>query len=69
MKSPCQNCMDRHKNCHSECFKYSIFKAAEERKKQKISEAFKVENMFLSYQKERVNQHNKRAGTGEYSKK
>ena len=31
MNSPCKNCPERHKLCHSECEKYAVFAAEKER--------------------------------------
>lgn len=31
MNSPCMNCPERHKLCHSDCDKYAVFVAEKER--------------------------------------
>ena len=69
MKNPCHECQTRHYKCHSECFKYSIFVAVEERRKEKIHEANKADYGYISYRSDKAREIRKSSRTGEYSKK
>ena len=65
MKSPCQNCMDRHKNCHSECGSYKAFKFEMEF----VKKLQQQDNNYLAYYTDVNRKIRKRGEYGEYAKK
>lgn len=49
MNPPCFKCLDRHKECHAKCEKYSAWKSDRESKRTIINENKQQENSYYSY--------------------
>ena len=60
--SPCQDCMDRHLNCHSECEKYKTWKADLEDKRSKVKKERNKEAAMNEYKIKRVLKSKKKMG-------
>lgn len=48
MQSPCKDCEDRHRNCHSDCNEYKAYQAENLRRNEKI----RREKLVVCYKKE-----------------
>ena len=60
--SPCQQCTDRHFNCHSECEKYITWKAELEDTKSKVKKEINKEAAMNEYKVKRVLKSKKKMG-------
>lgn len=47
--SPCHNCEERHKGCHSHCENYKVWKAEWQKKKEKLDGIAERERMLNEF--------------------
>ena len=53
-KAPCQYCMDRHPNCHSECELYSTFRKETDEYNKKRQDALKLNHALNEIERIRL---------------